>query len=193
MLFRSHQSDFAPKTLAPISPASISRAPASDNQINEPFVSDTVSLGTQSRPETGSSAKKARILLAEDNEINALLGCRLLEHMGYDVTHVTDGQLALTAIKNADSEGQFDVVLMDIHMPHMDGIRATQEIRAYEEYCGLYQNPVPIIALTANAFDDVKTECYSVGMNAYLAKPFAREELREIIENCLRTRIEMAG
>ncbi len=178
-----YQSDFAPKTLAPAN-----RGLTSNAQAEEP-----VSLAQEPRSKVSSSTQKARILLAEDNEINALLGCRLLEHMGYDVTHVTDGQLALSAIKNADSDHQFDVVLMDIHMPHMDGIRATQEIRAYEQYSGLYQNPVPIIALTANAFDDVKTECYSVGMNAYLAKPFARGELREIIESCVRTRVEMAG
>ena len=52
---------------------------------------------------------------------------------------------------------------------------------------------LPIIALTANAFDEVKTECFSVGMNAYLAKPFAREELHDIIESCLRTRMEKAS
>ena len=169
-----HQSDFAPKSLKPV---------------GEPFVAVPVS----SKPAGCSSSHKARILLAEDNEINALLGCRLLEHMGYDVTHVTDGQLALAAIKNSDSDNEFDVVLMDIHMPHMDGIRATQEIRAYEEYNGLFKNPVPIIALTANAFDEVKSECYSVGMNAYLAKPFARDELRDIIESCLSSKVEMAS
>ncbi len=178
-----YQSDFAPKTLTPVN-----RGLTSNAQVEAPSAADPSAIAQ----EPGSFVQKVRILLAEDNEINALLGCRLLEHMGYDVTHVTDGQLALTEIKNADSDRQFDVVLMDIHMPHMDGIRATQEIRAYEEYCGLYQNPVPIIALTANAFDDVKTECYSVGMNAYLAKPFAREELREIIESCLQSRREYA-
>ncbi|MCP4932686.1 MAG: response regulator [bacterium] len=183
-----HQIEFIAKTLAPKTLDA-----ASDRQVEEPFVSEPVSLVPEPQPEAASSSQKARILLAEDNEINALLGCGLLEHMGYDVTHVTDGQLALAAIKNAQSDGQFDVVLMDIHMPHMDGIRATQEIRAYEDYCGLYQNPVPIIALTANAFDEVKSECYSVGMNAYLAKPFAREELHDIIESCLRKRVEMAG
>ena len=173
-----HQSDFAPKTLNPVVEALVS----------EP---DDAALDPQ--PKLGSSNQKARILLAEDNEINALLGCRLLEHMGYDVTHVTDGQLALAAVKESIGEKPFDVVLMDIHMPHMDGIRATEEIRAFEEYSGLFRNPLPIIALTANAFDDVKTECYQVGMNAYLAKPFARDELREIIESCLRSKVEMVG
>ena len=140
-----------------------------------------------------ANPRRARILMAEDNEINALLGCRLLEHMGYEVVHVTDGQQALAAVKNSVSGEKFDVVLMDIHMPHMDGIRATQEIRAFEEYSGLFREPLPIIALTANAFDEVKSECYSVGMNAYLAKPFAREELHEIIESCLRLRPAMAS
>ncbi len=188
-----HQSDFAPKTLSLQCLAPNTVDLASDEQVEERIAADPVSIAKEPRSKVNSSTQKARILLAEDNEINALLGCRLLEHMGYDVTHVTDGQLALTAIKNADSDHQFDVVLMDIHMPHMDGIRATQEIRAYEEYCGLFLNPVPIIALTANAFDEVKSECYAVGMNAYLAKPFARDELRNIIESCLRTRAEMAG
>ena len=62
--------------------------------------------------------------------------------MGYDVTHVTDGQLAVAAVKNSLANRPFDAVLMDIHMPHMDGIRATQEIRAYEEYNDLFRNPL---------------------------------------------------
>ncbi len=176
-----YQSNFTPQTLSA----------ASDSQFSEPRVAEPVSAGQEKPNEKNGASKKVRILLAEDNEINALLGCRLLEHMGYEVTHVTDGQLAFAAVKEAASGAPFDVVLMDIHMPHMDGIAATQEIRAYEQYCGPHQNPLPIIALTANAFDDVKTECYQVGMNAYLAKPFAREELRDIIESCLNSRQEL--
>ncbi len=177
------QTSFAPKSMTPLpEQASASQVVTEKNESRETEV-----------PQGGGHDAKARILLAEDNEINALLGCRLLEHMGYDVTHVTDGQQAVTAVKQSVGKERFDVVLMDIHMPHMDGIRATHEIRAFEQYGGLSDNPLPIIALTANAFDDVKSECYSVGMNAYLAKPFAREELREIIESCLRSRPALAS
>ncbi|MCF6199436.1 MAG: ATP-binding protein [Hyphomicrobiaceae bacterium] len=177
------QSDFAPKALAP----------AQEGFRNFEKVAEPIPPHEEVMAPQQPVSTKPHILLAEDNEINALLGCRLLEHVGYDVTHVTDGQKAVNAVKASATGKGFDAVLMDIHMPHMDGIRATQEIRAYEEYSGLYENPLPIIALTANAFDEVKTECYAVGMNAYLAKPFAREELYEIIESCLRTRMEKAS
>lgn len=174
----ANQADFAPKPMGRSFGHSKSERPSSDRM---------------KQALKGTDFKNARILLAEDNEINALLGCRLLEHMGYDVTHVTDGRQALAAVKESVDGESFDAVLMDIHMPNMDGIRATQEIRAFEDASGLLQQAVPIIALTANAFDDVKSECYSAGMNAYLAKPFAREELREVIESCLRSRVEMAS
>ena len=177
------QKDFAPKALAPVQEGF-----SKFEKVGEP-----IPPHEKVAPSKEPVSTKPHILLAEDNEINALLGCRLLEHMGYDVTHVTDGQKAVNAVKASVAGKGFDAILMDIHMPHMDGIRATQEIRAYEEYSGLFRNPLPIIALTANAFDEVKTECYSVGMNAYLAKPFAREELREIIESCLRSQMEETG
>jgi PAS domain S-box-containing protein len=173
-----NQKDFAPKPMTPL-PVPVAKGSLSDK-------SACVAADVEAQP-------KARILLAEDNEINALLGCRLLEQMGYDVTHVTDGQRALQAIKETASGSRFDAVLMDVHMPHMDGIRATREIRAFEKHTGQFQNPVPIIALTANAFDEVKSDCYSVGMNAYLAKPFARDELKEIIESCLGSLIVPGG
>ena len=177
------QSNFAPKALTR------SRA--------QPVASESVpgsAVATEKGQQREAHDKaKARILLAEDNEINAMLGRRLLEHMGYEVIHVTDGRQALAAVRESVGGEPFDVVLMDIHMPHMDGIRATQEIRAFEQVNGLFHKPLPIIALTANAFDDVKSECFAVGMNAYLAKPFAREELREIIENSLRAKAEMAS
>ena len=118
-----NQKDFAPKTLKPVV---VQKVSSGAEQLMPPVQVPVTKPEEAAQP--ANTKQKARILLAEDNEINALLGCRLLEHMGYDVTHVTDGQLALAAVKESIGGKPFDVVLMDIHMPHMDGIRATQEI-----------------------------------------------------------------
>jgi CheY-like chemotaxis protein len=161
--------------------------------VAEPVVEEFGVPVCQSESRQVTEPRKARILLAEDNDINALLGCRLLQHMGYEVVHVTDGQLAVQAVKKSMVDDQFDVVLMDLQMPHMDGLEATIEIRAFEKQMGSQQSPLPIVALTANAFADVQAECYAVGMSAYLAKPFARDELKEIIENSLAGKALMAS
>ncbi len=186
------QSNFAPKPLAPAS--QVSHVTEQSEEVCQPDpVEELLALPDEPEASDQTLSTKPHILLAEDNEINALLGCRLLEHMGYDVTHVTDGQKAVEAVKASVASQPFDAILMDIHMPHMDGIKATQEIRAFEDFSGLHRTPVSIIALTANAFDEVKEECYAVGMNAYLAKPFAREELHDIIESCLEIQMEVAS
>jgi len=186
------QRHFAPKSLAPVAKAS--QVANQTQDICEPDpVEELLALPDEPDALDLVPSTKPHILLAEDNEINALLGCRLLEHMGYKVTHVTDGQKAVEAVKASVVSQPFDAILMDIHMPHMDGIKATQEIRSFEDFSGLYRTPLSIIALTANAFDEVKEECYAVGMNAYLAKPFAREELHDIIESCLQMQMEVAS
>jgi PAS domain S-box-containing protein len=160
--------------------------PAQPRPAAEPVMPPVQPVPAVAARPVSAARGKARILLAEDNDINALLGIRLLEHMGHEVTHVTDGQLALQAIKKSVGSVPFDLVLMDIHMPHMDGFTATQEIRAFEAGQGAKHKRVPIVALTANAFNEVKAECREAGMDAYLAKPFAREELQETIDSCLR-------
>ncbi|HEY4265914.1 MAG TPA: ATP-binding protein, partial [Micropepsaceae bacterium] len=106
-----------------------------------------------------------RILLAEDNPVNALLARELLRRRGHRVEAVTNGEAAVLAC----SLGRFDVVVMDVHMPGLDGIEATLRIRRAETQTGT--NPVPIFALTADALETGRRACLEAGMNGFLTKP----------------------
>ncbi|MBN9658296.1 MAG: response regulator [Acidobacteria bacterium] len=116
----------------------------------------------------------ARVLLAEDHQINQMVVIRLLQKRGHLVTAVSNGEEAVAAAANGD----FDLILMDMQMPVMDGLEAAQCIRALPGAAGR----VPIVALTANALGHVQEECRAAGMDAYLAKPVAPEELYRVVE-----------
>ena len=115
-----------------------------------------------------------RILLAEDNAINALLTRTLLEADGCFVEVVEDGKLAVEAMRT----NQYDMILMDMRMPNMDGLEATRKIRALNEH----GKTIPIIALTANAFDDDRNACFDAGMNDFMTKPVSAEELQQMAQ-----------
>jgi PAS domain S-box-containing protein len=121
---------------------------------------------------------RARVLLAEDNAVNQTLAVRLLEKRGYIVSVASNGRDAIAAIDKKD----FDVVLMDIQMPEMDGFEATLAIREKEKSTGLH---IPIIAMTANALKGDEERCLSVGMDAYISKPIRTNELFATIERIL--------
>ncbi len=128
-----------------------------------------------------------RILLAEDNDINALLGTRMLEQLGASVMRVRNGSEAVAAIAaSVQSDGTcFDLVLMDVQMPEMDGLTATREVHKLFGAEGTAAQPVirpPIIALTANAFAEDRQACLNAGMDDYLAKPFDRSNLSALLE-----------
>jgi PAS domain S-box-containing protein len=114
------------------------------------------------------------ILLAEDNPINLLLTRELLRRRGHIVTEVTSGDAAVKAM----ATGSFDIVLTDIHMPGMDGIEATQAIRAHETRIGAKR--VPIVALTADALETGKRACKDAGMDGFLTKPVDPAQLDEM-------------
>jgi two-component system, sensor histidine kinase and response regulator len=121
--------------------------------------------------------KKARILLAEDNAVNQMLALRLLEKRGYSVTVVGDGEAAVREME----EHPFDLVLMDVQMPGMDGFAATQAIRAREKE----STHVPIVAMTAHALKGDQERCLAAGMDAYIAKPIRGNQLQAVIEDLL--------
>jgi PAS domain S-box-containing protein len=125
------------------------------------------------------------VLLVEDNDINALLARRMLEKVGCKVRHCVNGREAVEAIRRvlADLDRPYDIVLMDAHMPVLDGAGATRIIRElYAQPEADAAEPPPIVAVTANAFDEDRRHCLEAGMDDYLAKPFDREALHRLLE-----------
>ncbi|MCG6190743.1 response regulator [Maribellus maritimus] len=117
------------------------------------------------------------ILLVEDNLLNQKVVTFNLRKYNYHVTAVMYGREAIKLIK----EKKFDLILMDIMLPEMDGFEITKAIRKYEKEERI--NPqIPIIALTANALDNDRDKCYNAGMNEYLSKPFTSDELIGVID-----------
>ena len=127
--------------------------------------------------------QKTTILLAEDNEINALLARTILSKLGVDVLHVKNGEAALELVKDHNEAARsIDYILMDIHMPEMDGFAATKAVRSYlEKHENTISKSVPIIALTANAFPEDREKCLKAGMDDHLAKPFEQDQLKEVL------------
>ena len=123
--------------------------------------------------------KGKRILLVEDNELNAEIAKTVLEDVGAVITRAENGQQALELFKEKPA-GTFDVILMDLMMPVMDGYTATRKIRELERSDA---KTVPIIAMTANAFREDAEKCIAVGMNAHLAKPLDIEKMKKTIKS----------
>jgi PAS domain S-box-containing protein len=122
---------------------------------------------------------RRRLLLAEDNPVNQEVALGILQIEGFDVTVAKNGIEAVDAY----SKSAFDVVLMDCHMPEMDGFEATRKIRALEKRSNLKRTP--IVALTANAMQQDREECLNAGMDDHLSKPYSRLQMRETLERWL--------
>lgn len=120
-----------------------------------------------------------RILLAEDNAVNQKVVAKMLERIGYSLEIVDDGSKAVVAAR----EKNYDIILMDIMMPHMDGLEATRRIRSQETPD---EHRVHIIALTANAMNSDRSTCIAAGMDDFISKPFSMETLRDGIETGAR-------
>jgi CheY-like chemotaxis protein len=119
--------------------------------------------------------------VAEDNPVNQLVTQGMLESLGYRPDVVEDGRQALAACAAA----RYDLVLLDVHMPEMDGFEATAAIRAHERAAGARRTP--IVALTANAMAGDRDRCLAAGMDDYLGKPFQRDELAALLERWIAT------
>lgn len=136
-------------------------------------------------PKTASGPKRAlSVLLAEDNQINAVLASTIVKRAGHTVDVAVNGVEALSAITRAD----YDVILMDMHMPELDGLEATRRIRTLEGAKG----QTPIIALTANAMGSEEKKCRDAGMDDFLSKPFEPDDLVAKIEKWARARTDLS-
>ena len=126
--------------------------------------------------------KGKRILLAEDNELNAEIAITILEEAGFMVEHAEDGIICVDMMEKAEA-GYYDLILMDIQMPNMDGYKATKTIRKLsdEKKAG-----ITIVAMTANAFDEDKRNAYEAGMNWHISKPIKIDELMSALTEILK-------
>jgi len=143
----------------------------------EPAAAAAPQRGRQ--PRTG---KMISVLLVEDNDINALLARCLLEKAGCEVRTCVNGREAVGAFRCilAGSDAPVDLVLMDLHMPVLDGLEAARAIR--QLYASRALKCPPIVAVTANAFDEDRRQCLDAGMDDYLTKPFDREDVSRLLE-----------
>jgi CheY-like chemotaxis protein/HPt (histidine-containing phosphotransfer) domain-containing protein len=137
-------------------------------------------LETQKAAAQTAPARSLRLLLAEDNLVNQKLAVLLLEKQGHEITVVDDGRKAVEAWERAEKQGQpFDLILMDVQMPIMDGFAAVAEIRSREQGTGKH---MPIIAMTAHAMKGDRERCLDAGMDGYVSKPIHTQELFAEIE-----------
>jgi PAS domain S-box-containing protein len=144
---------------------------------------DTETPDAEARP---AQRRALSILVAEDNEINALLARALLTRLGHRPTIAADGAAALESwLAARAASAPYDLVLMDVQMPGVDGLEAARRIRTVEQDAG--DRCVPILALTANASEDDRAACLAAGMNGLLVKPLDREKLIEAITDAVRS------
>ena len=131
-----------------------------------------LALAGQNKP---NPARPLEILIAEDNAVNQKLAIRILEDRGCRVVAANNGAQALALL----AEKSFDLILMDVQMPAIDGLEATRAIRMKERQSGAH---IPIVALTAHAMSGDESRCREAGMDGYLAKPVRREDLVRVVE-----------
>ena len=133
-------------------------------------------------PDITEKLEGKRILLAEDNELNAEIAETVLEETGIKVKHVEDGIQCIEELKKMP-EKYYDVILMDVQMPNMDGYTATQRIRDLDDS----RAEIPIIAMTANAYDEDRRKAQEAGMDGFLAKPLDVDEMMRLLAQIIKT------
>ena len=131
--------------------------------------------------DTGENLHGKHVLLAEDNDLNAEIAIAVLEEIGLIIERVEDGIQCVNRIEQMPS-GTYDLILMDIQMPNMDGYKATQCIRRLDDK---KKSEIPIIAMTANAFEEDKKRAIDAGMNGHIAKPIDIEKMEKVIHRVL--------
>jgi CheY-like chemotaxis protein len=148
----------------------------------EPLNGATLRASDPPAREESETSQPLRILVAEDNHVNQLVARRLLERAGHSVVLVGNGLAAVHAVES----GSFDLVLMDVQMPDMDGFEAARRIRQHPT--GQFKD-LPIFALTAHALDGDRERCLAAGMNDYLTKPLQSNVLLEKLSALGRAKV----
>ena len=143
----------------------------------------TASATETDAPGSGTTQLSGRVLLVEDNEVNRAMAVSMLQRLGVTVTEAGNGYEAVARFAERDPSSAFDLVLMDVQMPVMDGFEATRRIRQFQSGVA-----VPIVALTASALSADRDACLAAGMNDHLSKPFRPTDLRTILGAWLPTR-----
>ncbi|MCO5132630.1 MAG: ATP-binding protein [Xanthobacteraceae bacterium] len=175
-LVRDHFTGYLVKPLRVASLASRLGPPAPASAAGEAHDNEPL----DARTPKAAARRGLSILVAEDNEINALLMRALLTRLGHQVVVTTDGNAAVESWLAAEAaEAPYDLVLMDVQMPELNGIEATRRIRARE--AGQGARRTPIVALTANALAEDRDACFESGMDGFLIKPLDRDKLAETI------------
>ena len=144
--------------------------------LTTPAISEAMAQA-ESQPEPANYSGK-HVLLAEDNELNREIAVAILEETGMEIDTVNDGDEAVSTIMEAP-EGTYDLVLMDIQMPRMDGYTATREIRTLPNN---EKANIPIVAMTANAFDEDRKKALECGMNGHIIKPISIDAIAEVLD-----------
>jgi CheY-like chemotaxis protein len=168
------QAGFTGYLVKPVRAASLAARLAGPAVFDDPAATPAVAMPAS------TSGKSLNVLVAEDNDINALLARSLLSKLGHRPDVVANGAAAVAAWRDAQAAGTpYDLVLMDVQMPGLDGLEATRQIRAAESDSG--GRRTPIVALTANAFAEDRDTCRAAGMDDFLVKPLDRDRLTAML------------
>jgi len=145
----------------------------------EPFCAEPARKPTQLN---AADLKGKKLLLVEDNALNRELAQEILKEAGFVVDTAEDGEIAVQKMKQA-APGQYDLILMDIQMPRMDGYEATRQIRALPDAA---KAGIPIFAMTANAFEEDRQNALKAGMDGHIAKPLDIPHLLQVLTDVLK-------
>jgi CheY-like chemotaxis protein/nitrogen-specific signal transduction histidine kinase len=180
-------SAFTGYLIKPLRAASLAARLSMAPEVLAPNLAVEALIEAPDRPEAPVPARGLSVLVAEDNEINALLMRSLLTRLGHHAVITTNGEEALESWLAARSAGTpYDLVLMDIQMPQLDGIETTKRIREHES--GRPGRQTPILALTANTLVEDRYACFEAGMDGFLIKPLDREKLADALAGLAASR-----